>query len=192
MILLSKDLQNKIKMLKYKHEVMKKTLIFLVALAFPAIMFAQTQKFAYVDTEYIFGKIPNFQTSTEQIEKLAGQYQKEVEDGYKKLDEMYNTYQAEKALLNESMRKKREDEIISRERELKNLQQKYFGQEGELFKKREELLKPVQDQVAEAINKFAEEGGYSVIFDLASNSSMIYTNPRYDMSDKILEKLGFK
>lgn len=171
---------------------MKKTLILLIALACPAIMFAQTQRFAYVDTEYILEKIPNFQTATTQIETLANQYQKEVEEGYKKLDEAYNTYQAEKALLNESMRKKREDEIISKERELKNVQQKYFGPEGELFKKREELLKPIQDQVAEAINKFAEEGGYSVIFDLASNSSMIYTNPRYDMSDKILEKLGFK
>jgi len=171
---------------------MKKLLVLIAALAFPAIMFAQTQRFAYVDTEYILGKVPNFQTATEQIEKMATQYQKEVEDGYKKLDEMYNTYQAEKALLNESMRKKREDEIINRERELKNMQQKYFGPEGELFKKREELLKPIQEQVTEAINKFAEEGGYSVIFDLANNSSMIYTNPRYDMSDKILEKLGFK
>lgn len=171
---------------------MKKLLVLIAAVAFPVMMFAQTQRFAYVDTEYIFSKIPNFQTATEQIEKIAGQYQKEVEDGYKKLDETYKTYQAEKALLNESMRKKREDEIISRERELKNLQQKYFGTEGDLFKKREELIKPIQEQVSEAINKFAEAGGYSVIFDLASNPSMVYTNPRYDMSDKILEQLGFK
>ncbi len=171
---------------------MKKILILLAAVVFPAIMFAQTQRFAYVDTEYILEKIPNFQTATEQIEKLANQYQKAVEEGYKALDEMYNTYQAEKALLNESMRKKREDEIIAKERELKNTQQSYFGPEGELFKKREELIKPIQEQVSEAINQFAKEGGYSVIFDMASNSSMIYTNPSYDMSDKILEKLGFK
>ncbi|MDR0660520.1 MAG: OmpH family outer membrane protein [Prevotellaceae bacterium] len=171
---------------------MKKLLVLFAVLAFPVVMFAQTQRFAYVDTEYILGKIPNFQSATDQIEKLATQYQKEVEEGYKKLDETYNTYQAEKALLNESMRKKREDEIIARERELKNTQQKYFGPEGELFTKREELLKPIQEQVTEAINKFAEEGGYSVIFDLANNPSMVYTNPRYDMSDKILEKLGFK
>ena len=171
---------------------MKKLLILLGVLVLPVAMFAQTQRFAYVDTEYILGKVPNFQAATEQVEKIAAQYQKEVEESYKKLDEMYNTYQAEKALLNESMRKKREDEIISRERELKNLQQKYFGPEGEVFKKREELLKPIQEQVTEAINKFAEDGGYSVIFDLANNPSMVYTNPRYDMSDKILEKLGFK
>jgi outer membrane protein len=175
-----------------KYRAMKKLLVLFAVLAFPVVMFAQTQRFAYVDTEYILGKIPNFQSATDQIEKLATQYQKEVEEGYKKLDETYNTYQAEKALLNESMRKKREDEIIARERELKNTQQKYFGPEGELFTKREELLKPIQEQVTEAINKFAEEGGYSVIFDLANNPSMVYTNPRYDMSDKILEKLGFK
>lgn len=171
---------------------MKKLLVLLAAVAFPAVMFAQTQRFAYVDTEYILGKLPNFQTATEQIEKQAAQFQKEVEQGFIALDELYNTFQAEKALLNESMRKKREDEIISREREVRSLQQRYFGPEGELFQKREQLLKPIQEQVAEAINKFAEEGGYAVIFDLASNSAMIYTNPRYDMSDKILEKLGFK
>lgn len=171
---------------------MRKLVVLLAALVFSTAMFAQTQRFAYVDTEYILGKMPNFKTATEQVEKVAKQYQSEVEEGYKKLDEMYSTYQAEKALLNDSMRKKREDEIISRERELKNLQQKYFGPEGEVFKKREELLKPIQEQVSEAIKKFAEEGGYSAIFDLANNPSMIYTNPRYDMSDKILEKLGFK
>ena len=170
---------------------MKKILIATIfVLALPMCMFAQ--KFAYVDTEYIFGKIPNYKTAQEQVEKLASQYQKEVEDGYKALDQQYQTYQAEKALLSESMRKKREDEIITSERSLKALQQKYFNPEGEVFKKQEELLKPIQDQVADAIKSFADEGGYSVIFDLAGNPSIIYNNPRYDMSDKILDKLGFK
>ncbi len=170
---------------------MKKVLVALIVLAFPVALLAQN-KIAYVDTEYILGKIPNYKNAQSQVEKIATQYQKEVEDGYKKLDEQYKSYQAEKALLNESMKKKREDDIIKRERELKDLQQKYFGPSGEVSKKREELIKPIQDQVSEAIKTFATDGGYTMIFDVAGNPSIVYTNTRSDMSDKILEKLGFK
>ena len=153
---------------------------------------AFAQKYACVDTEYILGKIPNYKSAQEQITKISEQYQKEVEDGYRLLDEMYKTYQTEKALLTDAMKKRREDEIITKEKAVKALQQKYFAPEGDLSKKRDELLKPIQERIFNAIKNFADDGGYATIFDLANNASMIYTNPRYDVSDKILEKLGFK
>lgn len=169
---------------------MKRILLLILVAAFPAVLFAQ--KFAYVNTEYIMNKIPNYKIALEQIESTATKYQREIEEGYRQLDEQFRSLQAEKALLNESMRKSREDAIIARERELRDLQQRYFGPEGEVFRKREELIKPLQDQVTAAINTFATEGGYTIVFDIANNGSILYTNPRSDMSDKILEKLGFK
>jgi outer membrane protein len=170
---------------------MKKVILITLALMMVSSL-AFAQKYACVDTEYILGKIPNYKSTQEQIEKISNQYQKEVEDGYKALDEMYKTYQAEKALLTDAMKKKREDEIIAKEKTVKALQQKYFAPEGDLSKKRDELLKPIQERIFNAIKNFADDGGYATIFDLANNASMIYANPRYDVSDKILEKLGFK
>ncbi|MDR0755035.1 MAG: OmpH family outer membrane protein [Prevotellaceae bacterium] len=153
---------------------------------------AFAQKYACVDTEYILEKVPNYKSAQEQIEKVSAQYQKEVEDGYRNVDEMYKSYQAEKALLTDAMKKKREDEIIAKEKAVKALQQKYFAPEGDLAKKREELMKPIQERIFNAIKNFADDGGYATIFDLANNAAMIYVNSRYDVSDKILEKLGYK
>lgn len=169
---------------------MKKIMI--LALGLMISTFAVAQKYACVDTEYILGKIPNYKAAQEQVDKISTQYQKEVEDAYRNLDEMYKSYQAEKALLNDALKKKREDAIIAKEKEVKALQQKYFAPEGDLAKKREELMKPIQERVYNAIKSFADDGGYATIFDLANNMSMIYVNQRYDVSDKILEKLGYK
>lgn len=149
------------------------------------------QKFAFVNTEYILKKIPSYKAAQEQIDKLATQYQKEIEDRYAEIEKMYQDFQAEKVLLTEEMRKKREDEIITRERQTKELQMKYFGRDGMLFKKREELTKPIQDQVFNAVKEIATEGGYAVIFDEASSPNMLYTNPRYDKSEEVLQKLGY-
>ncbi|MDR2064381.1 MAG: OmpH family outer membrane protein [Prevotellaceae bacterium] len=165
-------------------------LISLGLMMLSSLVFAQ--KYACVDTEYILGKIPNYKSAQEQMEKISAQYQKEVEDGYRNVDEMYKSYQAEKALLTDAMKKKREDEIIAKEKTVKALQQKYFAPDGELAKKREELMKPIQERIFNAIKNFADDGGYATIFDLTNNSSMIYVNSRYDVSDKILEKLGYK
>jgi outer membrane protein len=170
---------------------MKKIILISIGLMMMS-SFAFAQKYACVDTEYILDKVPNYKSAQEQVNKLSEQYQKEVEDGYRTLDELYKTYQAEKALLTDAMKKKREDEIIAKEKTVKALQQKYFAPEGELAKKRDELMKPIQERVFNAIKTFADDGGYATIFDLANNASMIYVNPRYDVSDKILEKLGYK
>jgi len=105
---------------------------------------------------------------------------------------MYKSYQNDAVLLSQDMKAKREEAIVSKEKEMKELQNKYFGMEGELFKKREELVKPVQDEILKAIKEIAVEGNYAVIFDTASGGNILFANPKFDLSDQILEKLGYK
>jgi outer membrane protein len=111
---------------------------------------------------------------------------------YESVEKMYKDFQAEKVLLTEDMRIRQEDEIIRQEQAIKELQQKYFGREGSLFKKRQELVKPIQDEVYRVVKEIATEGNFAVIFDTASGANMLYTNPKYDKSDEVLEKLGYK
>jgi outer membrane protein len=167
---------------------MKKVVILSIMLISSACLWAQ--KFGYVDTEYILKKVPAYKSAQDQLDKLSTQYQKEVETKYKTVDDLFKKYQAEKVLLTEDMRQKRENEIVTKEKEVKELQKSYFSPEGTLAKKREELLKPVQDKVYTAIKDLATDGGYATIFDIANNPGMIYNNPRFDLSDKVLEKMG--
>lgn len=169
---------------------MKKILIFLGLMLISGITFAQ--KFAYIDTEYILNNIPAYKSAQDQVDKLSETWQKEIEGMYADIDKMYKTYQSEKVLLTEEMKKKREEDIINKEKEVKDLQKKYFGQDGALFKKREELIKPIQDEIAKALKEMAMEGGYSVIFDSSAGATMLYTDPKFDKSDAILQKLGYK
>ena len=150
------------------------------------------QKYAFVDTEYILDRIPAYKAAQDQLDKMAGDWQEEVETMYGGIEKMYQDFQAEKVLLTEEMKTKKEEEIITREKEVKDLQQKYFGRDGNLFKKRQELIKPIQDEVYRAVKEIASEGNYAVIFDTASGANMLYTNPKYDKSDEVLEKLGYK
>jgi outer membrane protein len=168
-----------------------KTKLLIIALSlFASLGFAQ--KYAYVDTEYILNNIPLYESAKEQIDEISEQWKQEVEDKKAVVDKMYQDYQAEKVLLTEELRVKREDEIVTKEREMRELQQKYFGREGLLFKKREELIKPIQDDIYNAIKEIAIEGSYAVIFDTANNMTMLYTDPKYDKSDDVLKKLGYK
>ena len=150
------------------------------------------QKYAFVDTEYILDRIPAYKAAQDQLDKMAGDWQEEVETMYAGIEKMYQDFQAEKVLLTEEMKTKKEEEIINREKEVKDLQQKYFGRDGNLFDKRQELIKPIQDEVYKAVKEIASEGNYAVIFDTASGANMLYTNPKYDKSDEVLEKLGYK
>jgi len=151
-----------------------------------------SQKFAFVNTDYILGRIPAYDASQKQLDKFASDWQTEIENKRADIEKLYKDYQAERVLLTEEMRKKREDDIISREQALKDLQKKYFAPEGELYKKRQELVKPIQDDVFNAIKELAEEGNYDVIFDTSSGPNMLYTNPRFDKSDDVLTKLGIQ
>ena len=168
-----------------------KRLITLLALTMLISSASFAQKFAYVDTEYILNRIPTYKSAQEQLDRIATQYQSEIEENYKELEKMFQDFEKEKVLLTEEMKRKREDAIIERERAVKDLQMRYFGREGMLFKKREELVKPIQDQVFNAIKEVATEGGYAIIFDSAGSANMLYTNPRYDKSDDVLQKLGY-
>jgi len=169
---------------------MKNLLLIIVALLLGAGA-AQAQKYAVIDTEYILHKMPKYKSAQEQVERFTTMYQKEVDDAYKKVDEMFRTFQAEKMLLTDEMKQKRESEILAKEKEAKDLQRQHFGPDGSLFKKREELMKPIQDQLYNAIKDLANEGGYAVIFDSANNPSLIYISARYDKSDDVLKRLGF-
>jgi len=170
---------------------MKKTGLIIGILVLTSAM-AVGQKYAFVDTEYIRKNIPAFTTAQEQLDKLSAQWEKEVADGYAVVEQMYKSYQNEAPLLSQDMKVKREEAIIAREKEMKELQNKYFGMEGDLFKKREELVKPIQDEILKAIKDIAVEGSYAVIFDSASGGNILFANPKFDISDQVLEKLGFK
>jgi len=153
---------------------------------------AIAQKYAFVDSDYIRKNIPAFTAAQEQLDKLSKDWEKEVSDGYAVVEQMYKSYQNEAVLLSQDMKTKREESIIAKEKEIKDLQNKYFGMEGELFKKREELVKPIQDEILKAIKEIAVEGSYAVIFDTAAGGNILFANPKYDISDQILEKLGYK
>ncbi len=150
------------------------------------------QRFAYVDTEYILDNIPEYQAAEREIEQLSVEWQAELEDKFAEVDRLYREYQAEAPLLPDEMKQEREDEIIQLEQQAKELQMKRFGREGELFQKRQELLEPIQEKVYDAVEEIASRGNYAVIFDRAGGVSMIYTDVRYDLSDDVLERLGYR
>lgn len=165
---------------------------FLIVLLVLTSAIAVAQKYAFVDSEYIRKNIPAFTTAQEQLDKLSLQWEKEVADGYTVVEQMYKSYQKEAVLLSQEMKTKREEAIIAKEKEMKDLQNKYFGMEGDLFKKREELVKPIQDEILKAIKEIAVEGSYAVIFDTAAGGNILFANPKLDISDQVLEKLGYK
>jgi outer membrane protein len=168
-----------------------KKLILIVAVVFTTIA-ASAQKIAYVDSEYILGQIPEYKAAQAELDKTSIQWQKEIEAKYEEIDKMYKAYQAEQILLTEDMKKKREADIVAKEKDAKDLQKQHFGVDGDLFKKRQELVKPIQDKVYNAIKAVAEKGTYSIIFDKSSDLSMLYASPKLDKSDDILTQLGYK
>ena len=170
---------------------MKKSGLFILLFLMTSAI-AVAQKYAFVDSEYIRKNIPAFTTAQDQLDKLSKQWEKEVADGYAVVEQMYKSYQNESVLLSQDMKTKREEAIITKEKEMKELQNKYFGMEGDLFKKREELVKPIQDEILKAIKEIAVEGSYAVIFDTASGGNILFANPKFDISDQILQKLGYK
>ncbi len=151
----------------------------------------QAQKFAYVDTDYILNKIPEFKQAQDKLDALATDWQKEIENKYADVDQMYRAYQQEQVLLTDEMKAKREEAIISKEKDAKDLQQKYFGTEGDLYIKRQELIKPIQDKVYTAIQQLAADNKYAIVFDSSSDLIMLYKNNNLDKSDKVLSILGY-
>ncbi len=165
--------------------------ILVAIMVFASLQLGLSQRFAYVDSEYILNNIPEYIAAQEQLDKLAEKWQQEIEESYEEVEALYRNYQNDRVLMSEEMRRKRENEIVAREAEAAELQRKFFGPEGELFKNQEELIRPIQDRIYNAVEKMANEGNYAVIFDTANSPTMLYTNPRNDLSEDILKILGY-
>ncbi len=169
---------------------MKKLLILSLVLGLG--FFANAQKYAFVDTEYILKNIPAYEAANEQLNQASLNWQKEIEAVYAEVETMYQNYQTESVFLSNEMKIKKEEEIVQKEKEARQLQTQYFGPEGELGKKREALIKPIQDDIYNAIRELVDEEGYAAIFDKASGGVVLFSDSKYDMSDLVLEKLGYK
>lgn len=151
---------------------------------------AWSQRFGYVDTDFILGKMPEYAQAQTELAKLSDSWQKEIEAQKKEIDNMYRTYQAEEVVLTEAMKKKRQDEILLKEKALKEYEAKQFGYEGQLFKKRIELNRPAQDKIFEAIQKVAKLRKLDVVYDRNGDLTILYANPTYDYTEYVLEELG--
>ncbi|MCQ2074767.1 MAG: OmpH family outer membrane protein [Bacteroidaceae bacterium] len=152
---------------------------------------AGAQKFALIDMEYILGKIPAYERANEQLNQLSKRWQAEVEAISQEAETLYKNYQSEALFLSDEQKKKKEEEIVEKEKSASELKRQYFGPEGELYKKRESLMAPIQDEIYEAVKTISESKGYSVVVDRASAGSMIYASPKIDISNEVLEKMGY-
>lgn len=169
---------------------MKKIIVTVCFLA-GLLLSANAQKFAMVDMEYIMKNIPSFETANEQINQISKKWQSEVELQMQEVQKMYKNYQTELVFLSEDMKVKREEEIIAKEKVANELKKKYFGADGELFKKRQSLMKPIQDEVYAAIQEISKEKDYGMVFDKGSSMNIIFTSQKIDISDLVLQKLGY-
>ena len=168
-----------------------KKIVFTLALALIAATAVDAQKFALVDMDYILKAIPAYETANEQLDQLSKKWQKEVENMLAEVQTMYKNYQTELVFLTDDMKVKREEEIVAKEKEANELKRKYFGVEGELYKKRESLMKPIHEEIFTAVQSVATEKGYQLIIDKSSDMSLVYAAPKIDVSDEVLEKLGY-
>lgn len=155
-----------------------------------ACMTSFGQKYAYINSEYILSNMSEYKEAQAELNRLAVMWQKEIEAKFTAIDSMYKRYQVESITMPEQIKISREEAIIAEERAAKDLQKKRFGQDGDLFKKREELVKPIQDRVISTVNDYAKEKGYAFVFDAAGDMTIIYADPKWDINEQILQKLG--
>lgn len=150
-----------------------------------------SQKFALIDMEYILKNISSYETANQQLEAISKKWQTEVETSQQEVQNMYKTYQSELVFLSADQKTKRENEIVEKEKAVQELKRKYFGPEGEVFKRREALIKPIQDDIYNAVKEISDTKGYQLVLDRASASSVIFASPRIDISNEVLSKLGY-
>jgi outer membrane protein len=155
-------------------------------------MSGNAQRYAIVDTKYILGKMPDYTEAQKRLDQQSEIWQKEIDDKQEVLSKMYKDFEAEQVMLSDDLKKKREDEIFNREKEVRDLQRKRFGFEGDLFKKRQELVKPIQDKVYNAIQKIAINRMYDFILDKSEGITVIFADPKLDKSEDVLKELGIK
>jgi len=170
---------------------MKKNLLLIVlAIGLSLSAFSQQQRHGYIDSEYILGNIPEYKEAQKELDRLAANWQRDIERRFASIDSMYKQYQVEAITLPENLKQKREEAIIKAEQDAKDLQRKRFGKEGDLYKKREELVKPIQDRVFNAIEAIAKDRGYAFVFDVAGSMTIVYADPKFDLNDMVMQRLG--
>lgn len=170
---------------------MKKILF--IAIAFLAVSLSGfAQRYAVIDTKYILDKLPEYKEAQKKLDQFSEQWQKEIEAKQAELDQLYRNFEAEQVMLSEQLKKKREDELFNKEKELRDLQRRRFGFEGDLFKKRQELVKPIQDKVYNAVQKLASTRQYDFILDKSEGITVIFADPKLDKSDDVLKELNVK
>lgn len=169
---------------------MKKGLIFAVAMLFATFQL-DAQKVGYINTEKILAAIPEYKSAQTELEKLGNQYQQKIESEYSKIESLYQSYQQQKATLSAQARQQRENDIISREQTVKELQKSYFGQDGIMQKKSQELMDPIRERVDAAVKKIAENGNFMIIFDLSLMQGVAYARPGDDLSSLVIKALGY-
>ncbi len=177
---------------------MKKTMLFTLKTSMIVfglsvlILSAKAQRYAIIDSKYILEKLPDYKDAQKKLDQFSEQWQQEVDLKQAALDKMYKDYEAEQVMLSDELKKKREDELFNKEKELRDLQKKRFGFEGDLFKKRQELIKPVQDKVYNAVQRLAVEKSYDFILDKSEGITVIFADPKLDRSEDVLRYLGVK
>jgi outer membrane protein len=166
---------------------MKKIILILLAVVFTLQL--QAQRYAVIDTRYILNKLPEYEEAQKKLDAFSIQWQKEIDDKQMALDQLYRNFEAERVMLSEELLKKREDDLFNREKELRDLQKKRFGFEGDLFKRRQELVKPIQDRVYNAVQKIAVARQYDLVLDKSEGITIIFADPKLDRSDDVLKEL---
>jgi outer membrane protein len=169
-----------------------KKIILILFFTFTAFTAALAQRFAYVDSDYILKHMPEYASSQKQLAALSEQWQKDVDGRFQEIDRLYKAYQADQVLMTPEMRKRREAEIVDKEKAAKDYQRQIFGPEGDLAKRSTSLIKPIQDKVSKAVQAVAEGDNLDTIFDKNSEVIMLYANPRYDKSNDVVTRLGLK
>ena len=176
----------------YKSSFNMKKILLLAAFTIAFAAFSNAQRYAIIDTKYILDKMPDYKTAQKQLDDVAAAWQKEIDVMQTELDRMYKDFDAEQVMLSEDLKQKRQDQLFTKEKTLRDLQRKRFGFEGDLFKKRQELIKPVQDKVYNVVQKLAVQRGYDFILDKSEGITVIFADPKLEKSDDVLRELGIK
>jgi len=166
--------------------------IFFVAAFFLVGIAGFSQKYAIIDTRYILDKLPDYKAAQKQLDDIAISWQQEIDSRQAELDRMYKDFEAEQVMLVADLKKKREDQLYNKEKDLRDLQRKRFGFEGDLFKKRQELIKPIQDKVYNAVQKISVQRGYDFVLDKSEGITIIFADPKLDKSEDVLKDLGVR
>jgi len=169
---------------------MKKILL-TIMVVFAGALAANAQKFALVDMEYILKHVPAYERANEQLNQVSKKWEGEIQALLNEVETLYKKYQSESVFLSDTQKSKAEEAIVAKEKEASELKKKYFGSDGELFKKRQSLMSPIQDEIYNAVKEICDKKGYQLVLDRASGGSIIYASPKIDISDEILQRLGY-